>query len=231
MFFCFDEIQRLGHFSGRRQIFFCCRFIAIPEVVGDGTGEQGPLLGHQSDPFPQIVLFHFPHVPAVQQDLPLGHIIKPGDQLDQSRFAAPCAADDGGGLPGPGREGDIRQGILFGAGIGEAGMAEFHQAAGKGFLLRRRFPRMVYGHRCRRIGDAQLRAQHFSDPLGGYHGPGQQDKDRCHEEEGHDHMHGVLQVGQHVADQQFIRLNQMGARPDDQNADRIHHEHQRGHEK
>ena len=71
---------------------------------------------------------HLADIHAIHQDRAVGHIVEARDQVDDGGFTRAGGADEGGGLPGLGGEGDIVQHILLRAGVAEGDIAEFDRA-------------------------------------------------------------------------------------------------------
>ena len=56
--------------------------------------EQHRLLGNHGNPPAKLLQVQLPHIHPIHQNLALGGVIKPGDQIHQSGFAGAGSADD-----------------------------------------------------------------------------------------------------------------------------------------
>ena len=92
--------------------------------------------GHEADRAPQHVGVEVAHVDAADEHAALGAVEQPQDEVDERRLARAGAADDRGGLPGRGRERDVAEHRVLGAGVVEADVAELERAVRR----RRRAP-------------------------------------------------------------------------------------------
>src|SRR5206468_10547322 len=98
------------------------------DIVGDCAGEEHRLLRHETDPGPQTLLGHLPHIYAVYQDTATVNVIEARDEVDERRLARSGAPDDGDHIAGVRCEGDVRYSGLFRARIAECDVAELHSA-------------------------------------------------------------------------------------------------------
>ena len=211
---CGDEVLGLGDLQRPPELLVGGVRVAVAQVAGDGAGEQERLLRHDRDPAPEQVEVELADVHAVHQDLPPGDVEQPRDQVQQRRLAGAGAADDRGGLPGQGGEGDVAQHRGLRARVLELHAAQLDRA-----------PPGRRGHGRGRVGDRRLGAEHLADPLGADRRPGH----HHHHEGGHHHRHQDLhQVGQErrqCADLQLAAVDPPGAEPEHRDAGGVEDQH------
>ena len=157
---------------------------------------------------------------SVQENFSLGYIIKTRNQADQRAFSASGTADNCRSLSGIGGKADVGEGLFLRVRIGEGYIAEFDLSRGTiGF------------HTVRGVVDARFYFQHRADSLAGDNGSWNHNKHHGNKEEGNNNLHGVLHECQHIPYQQILGVDQLGADPYDEDAGKIHHQHESGHEK
>ena len=79
------------------------------------------------------------------------------------------------------------------------------------------------------VSHGALTGEHLVDTLGGDRGTGHHDEHHADEQEAHNHLHGVLDEGHHIAHLQIAGGDLLAAEPDDQQRQTVHHQHHEGH--
>ena len=74
-----DEVPGLGHIGGVHELLLGGIFPAVPQVVGDGTGEEPSLLLDIGQVVSEELLGHLPDVRAVEQQGALCGVMEPKD--------------------------------------------------------------------------------------------------------------------------------------------------------
>ena len=87
------EVCRLGNLHGLLHLLFGGVPCAVGHVGSNGAGEHDRPLGHIAQLLVERFQGVLPHVYAVHQDLPLGGVIKPGHQIDETGFARAGGSD------------------------------------------------------------------------------------------------------------------------------------------
>ena len=208
-----DELAALGDLEVVPQPLLGRLVVAVAQVVRHRAAEEERLLRHEADPAPQVLLRELADVHPVHEHGAARRLVEARDEADQRRLAAAGAADDGGGLARPRREGDAAQHRLLGAGVAELHVAELDEA-GLGHVLGRPL----------RVDDARLDVQHLHDALrrdgGARH---HHEHERRHEHREQDHEH-VLQEGGEVADGHAAVGDLLAAEPHDGDGREVHDE-------
>ena len=168
----------------------------------------------------QLCLGHVAHVNAVNRHAALGHIVEARDQVEQRRFAAARGTDDGRCLAGSGREADVLERVLVGAGIAEADVMERHNAVGA-----------VRGQCLGRSGvmDGRGGLDDLVNAVRSHTGTGQHDGDHREHEERHDDLHRVGDERDHLTHLHAAQIHRLAAEPDDEQARAVHDERHKRH--
>ena len=192
------------------------------KVGSNGSGKEDSLLGHQADQFPQPVLGNLTDIDSVQGNPSGRHIVKPRDQVDQRGFAAAGTADDGRGLSGFCRKGNMLQHIPVRSRIVETHVFKAHHppAGGKPVVQNLRI-----------IVDGRLRIEHLFDSVRRHTGPWQHDGNHGKHQKGHDDLHGIGHKGHHIPHLQIAGIDSLCAEPDDHHCDPVHNQHHHRHHK
>ena len=106
-------------------------------VVFNGVAEQKVVLGDVGGRAAHGADGNRVHVPSVQKQRAVGHIVGAENQIDQRSLARTGLSDDAHVFAGSDREGHVGQRVVFGAGIAEGQMPKFNvalQHAGIGYV-------------------------------------------------------------------------------------------------
>ena len=190
---------------------------AVPQVVGDGAGEQVSPLRDKAQCGPQILGVVVAHIDVVDPDSARADIIKPADQRHQRRLARTGAAHDGGSRARRNSERNALQHRLLRAGIAEFDLIEYDCAA-------HRTSRPARGGR---TADRGSGVQHLGDPLGAYRGARQDRQDQGGHQYGHQDLHEVGQERDQRTDLHPAGVDEPSAEPDQRDAGDV--DGQRGH--
>ncbi len=142
------------------------------------------------------------HIDSADLDGALGAVEQPQDQVHQRRLARARTADDGSGLTGCGREGDVTQHGMFGARVVEADAFELERAV------------LEYlAHGIDGGNHARIRVEHFLNAIGRH----RRARDHRDHEGGHHHRHEDLdevgEVRDEGSDLDPARVHTAGAQP------------------
>ena len=100
-------------------------FVPPLQVAAEGAREEQRLLGDNPNLPPQLCEWIVPQVDSVQQKLAFGHVVEPGDQVDQRGLARTGTADHTDRLAWCDREGQVGEGAFVRAVVGERNIPEF----------------------------------------------------------------------------------------------------------
>ncbi|MNC26027.1 hypothetical protein D3C75_741430 [compost metagenome] len=136
------------------------------------------------------------HIYAIHQHLPLRGIIKPGDQIHHRAFSASRGANKSYRFPLAGSKADIADHIFLRIRILEAHVPKFNLTMQ---VCRRSGHGAVYNSR--------LGLQHLQNPLSGNGSTGKHDKNHDQHHKGHNNLHGIGGVHDHIGKQNQLILH------------------------
>ncbi len=87
--------MHIGVFGGANHLQIRCVRLTITDIFAQTDRKHEALLRHITDLPPNRLYFDLPQVHAINQNLPLFYIIKPGDQINKGSFARPRRSDNG----------------------------------------------------------------------------------------------------------------------------------------
>lgn len=186
-----DEFVRTGPPAGFFQLGPGGMGISPAQVVRHRTGKQQVFLEHHSHVFPEGFQVVPAHVHPAHLDGTLGHVIEPGNQLDQGGFAAAGASHDSHHFPAPDGQSNVLEhrfpGTPF---ILKRDPLEIHRAVPDGF------------HRVSRGSEGTGFFQHFPDPLDRFFRKGKHHHDHGQHHKGSQDLEAVGEQGGKLANVQ-----------------------------
>ena len=194
------------------------RIVAVADVGCDRSFEQEGLLRHISNFVSQCLERVVAHVHAVDEHFTLRRIIETRHEVDERGFAGAGGTDERHGFALLGGEVDVFEHGFARIRVGEAHVAEFD------FALFARFAGVAAGA----IGDQRFGVEHFEHALCGHVRSRPQHEHHAHQQEAHDHLHGVAGEHHHVGEGGEL-VGRVGG-VDQVGADPVHGKHKTVHD-
>ena len=215
-----DKLVGAGHAAGVGDLLVGGVGPAPPQVLPDGTGEQGVLLQHHGAAVAQCLHGVVLYVVAAHIDGALVDLVQTGDHADQRGLGAAGAAQDAHCHAAFDVQVDVvqvpclRRGMVLEEDMLKADVAVFHGQAAVGPI----------------VGDLRLLLQHLLDTLAAGDGTGQDHQHHGHHHQGHQDLAGIGEEGHQVAGQEGALRHVVAAQPHDRHDGAAHQQDHDGHE-
>lgn len=148
-----DEVQGIGRFSRRAQLFLVSPGTAVGDVGAHRVVEQDGLLGDDGDLTAQAVQGGLADIHPVKGDPPLAHLVKTRQQVHQGGLAAPAGAHQGQDLAAVHGEVDVVQHLVA------RGIGKIHALEPDGPLQARQLDGVIA------VYDLRLGVEHLVHPV------------------------------------------------------------------